>query len=505
MNNSYLLRSDWFNNVKSKFNYKNLFKIKASVIEKQNADEELSMVAIMRDAEQKGFVVHKVGSSLVISTKKSPNHPPVAKTQNLESLSLSTPSDGWIVPDRPLNLRQLIKNAPQVYKDRTYSFNLGFIDGVEIKGVCKFAKTPERKIFINPHFFGLENHSIQWLHDMNIVPNPTNTHQLSQDLLQKAQNRVAKMQKTNIVLLAAATLPKVGEDALKIASDVNAWLFINDDLLDVRNSDINTNKKLVSEIFDEYLKALKGEEYALPSTLPDNKELIILGLLKGLQNIGERLRAIIDPSLTKYVYEGFLKYKKGCVTEAGTRTKQADLAEGKSAIDFQISLSLLNGTRQHAGSVDFVFEIAFALQNISLTQKEREILEDNHLFRLGKDHICYFNDILSGSKEKREGLNENLVLHYMEINPGLTFKAAVDAVIKEVNTCTTEFQTKKQEAIVCLKASDEEREKPVDIVPISTAIESIENWIEGHVIWEVLSVEGRHPKLLDSRLKGIPI
>ncbi|MBL1262588.1 terpene synthase family protein [Candidatus Methylomicrobium oryzae] len=506
MNKSYLLPSKWFNNVKSKLNYISFFKMKASIIEKQNAAEELSMAAIMRDAEEKGFVVHKVDNSLTISIKKSFDALSDAKTQNLELLSLnSTPSEGWIAPNKLLNLRQLIKNASEVYRDRNYPFNLGFIDGVEIKGVCKFFKTPERNIFINPNFFGLENYSVQWLHDMNIVPSPTNTHQLSQDLFQQVQSRVAKMQKTNIVLLAAATLPTVEEEALKIASDVNAWLFINDDLLDSRNSDINKNKQLVSEIFDEYLKAIKGEDYALPANLPDNKELIILGLLNGLKNIGERLRAIVDPSLTKYIYEGFLKYKKGCVTEAGTRTKQADLAKGKSAIDLQISLSLLNATRHYAGSVDFVLEIAFALQNISLTQKEREILEDNHLFRLGKDHICYFNDVLSGIKEKSEGLNENLVLHYMEINPELTFKAAVDAVMKEVNTCAAEFQIKKQEAIICLQASGEGREKPVDIAPLSAAIESIENWIEGHVIWEVLSVEGRHPKFLDTRLKETSI
>ncbi|MGJ0483055.1 MAG: terpene synthase family protein [Methylomicrobium sp.] len=494
MNDSCLVRFEWFNNVKSRLNYINLFKIKALVMEKQNAAEDLSMTATMGDAEQKDFVVHKENSSGLMSTEEFPEHPYIAKIKNLES------SCGWIIPERPLNLRQLVKNAQQVYKDRTYSFNLGFIDGVEVKGVCRFVKTSEREVFINPNFFGLENHSIQWLHDMNIVPDPTNTHHLSQDILQKVQNQVAKMKKTNIVLLAAATLPKVGKEALKIASDVNAWLFINDDLLDARNSDISRNKKLVYEIFDEYLKALKGEEYTLPGALSDNKAPIILGLLAGLHNVGERLRAIVDPSLIKYVYEGFLKYKKGCVTEAGTRKKQEDLAEGKSSVDLQISLSLLNSTRHQAGAVDFVFEIAFALQNISLTQKEREILEDNHLARLGKDHICYFNDVLSGSKEKSEGLNENLVLHYMEINPALTFKTAVDAVMKEVNTCATEFQTKKQEVIVSLKESGEEREKPIDMAPISTAIESIENWMEGHVIWEVLSVEGRHPKLLDTFL-----
>jgi hypothetical protein len=503
MNNSYLLCTEWFNNVKSKLNYMNFLKIKASVIE--NVEEEQSMAAIMRDAEQKGFIVRKEGNSLIISSKKSPDSRNIAKTQNQEATSSNSyPSHEWIVPDRSFDLRQLIKNASQVYKDRVYSFNLGVIDGVEITGICKFDKTSERNIFINPHFFGLENHSIQWLHDMDIVPNPTNTPQSTQDLIQNAQNRVIRMKRTNIVLLAAATLPNVGEDALKIASDVNAWLFINDDLLDARNSDINTNKQLVSKIFDEYLKALKGEEYSLPSALPDGKKPIIFGLLKGLKDIGERLRTVVDPSLTKYVYEGFLKYKKGCLTEAGTRRKQTGLAEEKSGI-FQISLSLLNGTRHHAGAVDFVFEIALALQNITLTEKERDILVDNHLFRLGKDHICYFNDVLSASKEKSEGLNENFVLHYMEISPSITFKAAVDAVMREVNTCTIEFQTKKQEAIICLKEYAEEREIPVNTASISNAIESIENWVEGHVIWEVLSVEGRHPKLLDIRMKEIPI
>lgn len=398
--------------------------------------------------------------------------------QKLTGLPLKHPIDPSSIPVE-MRVELLISQFSQKGE---YPYDLGDIDGQRIRGTinCSFPIT------LNPHFSKNKDYSFNWLQEIGALPK-LDSNQASEQ--EKLGNSLDTLRRTNITLLAALTLPEVSEEGLKLAGDVNAWLFFNDNLFNSRNSPFFKQPVLVKAIFNEYLKAFQGGVTKVPEDVPIELKPKIEALIRGIAEIGKRLQTMCSSTLFERVKGGLVKYCSGNIQEARKRSL--------SNPEYKISITQFNINRDNAGAVDLVFEIMFAILGAEVSD---EVLRDVHWSNVRNfaiKHICYFNDIVSAKKEKEEGLKENLVLLY-ESQMNISFEKAVKCVEDEINNIVSDIQMQEQlfqesfseTTIQNSNLSSQEKENAIK------AINAMKTWVIGHVVWELVSFEGRHPKHL---------
>ncbi len=382
------------------------------------------------------------------------------------------------------------------------------MDGQRIQGQieCKYPVT------LHPLFEKLEGFGYEWVTKLMVSGQDSKTQKKSGEPDLLTARKMLALQKTNISLLGATTLPQdVSENGLKLCVALNAWLFLNDNLFDVKDSAFR-NPSLASAVFALYKLALEEKpirnefkqiENELKVLSLDHWEKIMVDirmLVRGMREIGELLYATVESldqkvvgQIQSAVMEGLKRYEAGNINESKRRSDTKS-ASGTSLVTFIEN-------RDNSGAVDFVFEAAFAAANIVVP----DLVRANEFFReilnRAKIHICLVNDIFSRNKEKLQGFSENLLI-ILERNslPSI----AIEQVLDQIRLTTGDIDSSERKFNEYL-GSDSPRLTAGEILAARTAVQVIKNWVVGHIVWELASFEGRHPKdlLIDlSKLNG---
>ena len=331
------------------------------------------------------------------------------------------------------------------------------------------------------HFFCANEHfGFQWLQTIGYLPSDSQIEDLKVTSASSFQ-KIETLKKTNITLLSALVTPNTDEDDLKLSSKLNAWLFINDNLFDQKDSFCTKNLQISEKILQRYriifTSALQDISVSLSYDdlqLPHDVELKLRSLDTGLRDIGLCASKLPEKIQERVIY-GLDKYIKGVLQETYVRSSSADSS-------LSISYDTFFSMRGNAGAVDWVFELALGLDKVELKEDVRKSELWKQFFKKAKYHICLFNDIVSRNKEAEEESLDNFVL-ISESLWQLTTRQAFSGTTTELDTSISEM----------LKLKLDLQSKFGD--PITPAISCIENWVVGHVIWELASFSGRRPKI----------
>jgi hypothetical protein len=418
---------------------------------------------------------------------------------------------------------------------RTYPF------GIVTKGQTL---TNELKCYpsdINDNFEKIEGEGYRWLQGLGLVPSDqqlkeqksklealkalpelTAEQAMSKRALEIDLGKVERIQGTNIDLLAATTLPykSVGSEKLRLASIVNAWLFIVDNMFDSSNSPYKGNRGKTAELFEAFKAALWDGTVTVPEPpTTGNKDgdaklkVKTEKFIKGIAEIGRKIREIV-PEYLEAIEAGLSLYADGNVKESASRKRtmsgsksesSSESSEDEAEVEEASSELAYTQKRQNAGAVDFAMEIAFAICDIKIPKAVRE----NDSWKQMKLYyimmICYFNDIKSRDKEESEGqLDENTVLlreigvrqsmeafsrskSGEEVDQFLVTKTAVTQVIQQLDKMT------KDVGIPEASLFEHFQNDVQTIDAIKLAIRVMQYWTSGHVCWETISaINGRH-------------
>lgn len=351
-----------------------------------------------------------------------------------------------------------------------YPFDLGTINGVAIKGALECKAVPR----LNPHYLDIKGFGFEWLQGLGLIPPDDITLSLPQD----KQDKIIKIKNTHAELLSALTLPDIDIESLKLATMLNMWLFVVDNFFDSKDCEASGNSNLVSSIFNVFIDSFKGLPIEIPIELSTSGRKEISIFSKGIKEIGEKLREIVSDSiLIENVLFGLELYRDGNVHEA--MEKESSL--GDALVSFDEFMTV----RNNAGAVDLVFELAYALRNIHIVKEQRDNLSFRKITNLYKGKICYINDIFSCIKESNEKLdNGNYVLITKGSFQELSMMQAIRFVEDQINKISPGINRETQ--ILTRYLGDD--------LNIAQAISMQEDWDVGHLVWELATANGRHPK-----------
>ncbi|WP_437589190.1 terpene synthase family protein [Sorangium sp. So ce1000] len=187
--------------------------------------------------------------------------------------------------------------------------------------------------------------------------------------------------------LAARAYPKAEKERLQIAADWVSWLFLMDDECD--ETGVGGDPELLMCVHERLLAVLRGA----PPCTNDHQ------LVHSLHDL--RMRMVeCDPSawLSRFAY-AVEEYFAANRWEARNRM----LGVIPSVSDYQ-------AMRAHTGAVFACFELTQITDGIRLPAEVRRDAGVQRLALLANCTICWCNDILSASKEARQGDVHNLVI-----------------------------------------------------------------------------------------------
>ncbi len=287
------------------------------------------------------------------------------------------------------------------WKDGTYPCEM-VCDNQHLTGqiTCSFPAA------INPHFDANEDFGFTWLQTMGILPSNERIAALT-DLaktdprMATAVEKIDRFKKTNITLLSALTLPTVSESGLQFGAKVNGFLFTVDNEFDKADSVFSGNIDLTQHVFDAFEAAFQtGLPVPTPADLPPEYQAKFTSFIRAMADIGAHANQFGE-AFKSNVFEGLTQYKMGNMAESRGRRPRSDSGSRGD------SISKFMRKRANAGAVDFVFEVAFALLELSvptMSAERQDVWVDlKYLYKL---HICVFNDIKSRNKENRRDLGK---------------------------------------------------------------------------------------------------
>jgi len=337
---------------------------------------------------------------------------------------------------------------------------------------------------LNPHFDANENFGFAWLQTMGILPSNDHIDALmasakTDPKKAAAVEKIDRFKKTNITLLSALTLPTVSEPGLQFGAKVNGFLFTVDNEFDKVDSVFSGNIDLTQHVFEAFEAAFQtGRPVPTPADLPPESQAKFTSFIRAMADIGAHANQFGE-AFKRNIFEGLTQYKMGNMAESRVRRPRSDSgSHGDSIFRFMQK-------RANAGAVDFVFEVAFALLELSVPTispaQQSAWVDLKHLYKL---HICIFNDIKSRNKEKAAGLMENLMILFEE-----EFKKANSPVCESLNSVTRELDR-------ILEAINTEKTYFLTHIPaLAPLMKAMEDWTVGHIIWELVSFDGRHTAL----------
>jgi hypothetical protein len=412
----------------------------------------------------------------------------------------ATPVDPRIVAGRlrteklcKFSVKELALTAIEQFRDGRIPFEM-ICDGELVKGQL-FCPYPVK---LNPHFEENELFGFQWLQKIGYLPSRAVIEKImaaTDENSREAAHKIRTLQKTNITLLAALTLPDADEGGLRLAVMVDAWLFVTDNEFDNKNSPFSKDPALMQQVFEAFKDSFEGRESETPSIVPECLRDRVAALIRGIGDIGNAFR-IYRPHHIDRIAFGLERYRLG--NENESRSRAAAMA--KSSSEAQVnsveppkknpSIRALVQKRDNAGAVELVLEAAEAVESIlsrdiyraGLWQQFRELV----VF-----HICGANDIPSREKEKTAGLLENLMIHYENLHH-LTPQKAANAVATELDSVISELE--EIEKAICKQAAQQKLPAQI-MMEIDRKLAVMKTWLAGHILWEAISFEGRHEKL----------
>jgi len=371
----------------------------------------------------------------------------------------------------------------KVKETQSYVCDMGIIQGEKVSFSFKCQYPPE----INLFYESIEGEGFKWLQSLGLIP-------LDSDIKQSdfaSYEKITKIRKTNSDLLAAATLPKADRRGLLLANKVNMWLFMNDNLFDHQDSPFSKNYQLSESVYNAYEQALQSEEpVAVPILVPAIHRQIIQQLIHGIADIRRDLIALstsldIKKKILEYVLESFVAYKAGNLKECVSRKSELTENQGIPMVSFF-------DTRDSAGAVELVFRISDAISDAIISKTENtDIMRDFEDFsRLCKFHICEFNDCTSAPKEAVSHVDQQNFLLKIKEGTKTNWTQASKCVEEDVNSIMARLN--EIEANLNEKLKTCSNESFID--NLRKKVYNRKCWLVGHMVWELVCFEGRHPK-----------
>ncbi|MGH8659308.1 MAG: terpene synthase family protein [Gammaproteobacteria bacterium] len=224
--------------------------------------------------------------------------------------------------------------------------------------------------------------------------------------------------------LAARAYPYAPLNRLAIVSDWNTWLFMLDDQCDEHG--IGKRPERLTALHAKCLHVLAGgrpePQDRVTAQFPQRErradKCIDLPLLHALDDLRERLQAIVAPDWMARFIQRVSEYFESSVWEAENR-----------AHGLWPEPATYTRMRPYTGAVYTVIELIEAAEGIALPLAVRKHPRVQRLALITSNVVCWSNDTISLKKEHAHHDTHNLALIFQR-HYGLTIQEAVDRVAK---------------------------------------------------------------------------
>jgi hypothetical protein len=296
---------------------------------------------------------------------------------------------------------------------------------------------------LHPDHVTIETETLQW--------------SLSFKLITEGTKGYLKSKAAQFSYLCSFSLNKSSKEAVKIASELVAWLFERDDQLDQKEHVLGEKPDFVKQQDERNLEVLKGN--ISPET-PSERAL------QDLRNQALKHNADLQTLIAQ-----FRVYFQANWVEADRRYQHA---QGLDTSQFTTVNSYYE-FRIFTSAVQVYYELVSRISNDSLTDEEKDHAVIRKLSNTSAYIIGVHNDLFSLGKELEEDYAENLVLIEMRQN-NLTLKEALSKVILNVNQFVKEYKVLRDDFL-----SKPGNEK------YTGYIERMDQLIDGNIIFSLKS------------------
>lgn len=241
-----------------------------------------------------------------------------------------------------------------------------------------------------------QEHSVKWMAEHGLLEGDALRHATA----------------ARIAWMIAGFYPTAEQARLNVASDYLTWAYSLDDVGDESSTGHRASTLLA--LFAKFEEVFAGE----PAGAGE------IGLVRGLRDVVQRLRAVCTQSQLRDFHEGNRAYWGAMLWEAKNREDDTVPSE-------EVFLTL----RPAAGAVPPFFALIEPMEQIALPAEVRANALFAEISRLVGRVMCSINDVLSHRKERAYGDVHNLVMVFethRQLDLGEAVHEAVEFTNREV-------------------------------------------------------------------------
>ncbi len=305
---------------------------------------------------------------------------------------------------------KLLSLAPNSSSDYPVEFMKPFaiqVAGESISGklYCPF------HVDLNPHTEVAQLHSVNWAINFGLMP----------------ESGRIKLNAAKFGHLAGYCYQKENQVQLELVSDILTWLFLHDDRVDHRKSELSKDPDQLKSFNDALMAIFNGKKLS-----KDQKQFKSDPLLQSLGNIKSRLYKLVPKSSYIHLRSTLERYFRSTIDMASRRK-----------FGEKVSLVSYPQSRRYTSAVEFVLELGWALRKINISDSVRRDMDFIIMMENTNNHICFINDQLSLNKElELEDSMENIVKVIKQDQPLLPWQKVFDEAIELSNIELFNFQQK---------------------------------------------------------------